>query len=83
MYRNTVAAYVVDDDVATLFIVFWNVCQRPALEHVLQHGLVGLGQHPRLLQPLQAQEQREEENVSHPIKQCQMSLASPVPTLTL
>ena len=27
----------------------------PALEHVFQHGLVGLGQHPRLLQPLHTQ----------------------------
>ena len=35
----------------------------PALEHVLQHGLVGLGQHPRLLQPLHTQEKRGKQNI--------------------
>ena len=35
----------------------------PALEHVLQHGVVGRRQHPRSLQPLQAQQQRAKQNV--------------------
>ena len=35
----------------------------PALEYVLQHGLVSLGQHPRFLQLLYAQQQRGKQNI--------------------
>ena len=52
------------------------VTASPALEHVLQHGLVGLGQHPRLLQPLHAQQQRGKQNFGATDEQC---VASPGP----
>ena len=54
----------------------------PALEHVLQHGLVGLGQHPRLLQPLQAQQQRGKQNIGV-ITEQRVAAAGPLTTTVL
>ena len=60
----------------------------PALEHVLQHGVVGRRQHPRSLQPLQAQQQRAKQNVGAAIEwvhveQCCMAQAGPAPAAVL
>ena len=59
------------------------VAAGPALEHVLQHGVVGRRQHPRSLQPLQAQQQRGKQNVGSRVEHRAVAAAIPVAALLL
>ena len=58
------------------------VAAGPALEHVLQHGVVGLGQPPRLHQLLQAQQQRAKQSIGVRGEE-RVAAAGPVPGLVL
>ena len=66
-----------------LALARFGVGQRPGLEHVLQHGVVGQEQHPRSLQPLQAQQQRGKQNVGSRVEHRAVAAAIPVAPLLL
>ena len=59
------------------------VGQRPGFERVFQHGVVGQRQHPRSLQPLQAQQQRGKQNVGSRLEHRAVAAAIPVAALLL